>query len=562
MIKLSTFPIKTLKSRPNVSDNKSTGILMQAWFIRQTMAWVYNYTTLWLKVLRNIEKIVREEMDNYWASELYMSSLSPRELWDKTGRWDAIDVMFHLPTWEEGKEYWLNSTHEEVVVPLMNEFINSYKDSNTCVYQIQTKFRNEKRAKSGLLRWREFIMKDAYSFHVNNKDFIEYYEWMKQVYMNVFNRLGIWKDTYITLADWWTFTDKYSHEFQTLLPIWEDTIYIDEKAWISYNQEVAPSKIAMENISDKNMLEKQDIKHAWDIIWVDALEKLLWIPKTKTTKTMFFETDGKRFIVTCVRGDYEINTIKLRKILWCKKLELATEERVKKVIWTKIGYAWIINLPAWIELFIDDSVKWLTNFETWTNKDFHHSINVNFWRDLELPEEFYDFKDAKEWDLNPETWNKFVVKKASEVWNIFPLETKFSKPFGMKMLDWDNKEKDVIMWCYGIWISRAMWVVAEYFAWEKWINWPENIAPADYYIIVLWEENINIALKIVQDLEKKWNSVIFDDRMWKKVWFWQKAWDSELYWIPNRIVISPKTIESGGYELLKRWETEWKIIKF
>ena len=562
MIKLSTLPIKTLKSRPNISDNKSTGILLQAWLIRQTMAWVYNYTTLWLKVLRNIEKIVREEMDNYWASELYMSSLSPKELWEKTGRWDAIDVFFHIPTGEDWKEYWLNSTHEEVVVPLMREFINSYKDSNVCVYQIQNKFRNEKRAKSWLLRWREFIMKDAYSFHVNNEDFEKYYEWMKQVYMRVFKRLGLWKDTYIILADWWTFTDKYSHEFQTLLPIWEDTIFIDEKAGISYNSEVSPSKIWTPNKKDDKLLKREDIKLDISIIWVDALEKELNIPKIKTTKTMFFVTDKNKFLVASLRWDYEINTIKLRKIIWCNILELASEKKVKEIMWTMIGFAWIYNLPRNIDLYIDDSVKWMTNFETWTNKDWYHSINVNFWVDIDVPERFYDFKDAKEWDLNPETWNKYLVKKASEVWNIFPLETKFSNPFGMKMLDENNKEQDVIMWCYGIWISRLMWVIAEYYAWEKWINWPENIAPADYYIIVIWEENLDKAFALAKNLEKEWKTVILDDRMWKKIWFWQKAWDSELYWIPNRIVVSPKTVDAGGYELLIRWEKEWKIIKF
>lgn len=560
MIKLSNFPIKTLKSSPKISDNKSTSILLQAWFIRQTMAGVYNYTTLWLKVLRNIEKIVREEMDNYWASELYMSALSPKDVWDKTGRWD-IEEYFKLPTYDE-KYYRLNPTHEEIVVPLMDEFINSYKDSNTCVYQIQTKFRNEKRAKSGLLRWREFIMKDAYSFHINQKDFENYYEWMKKVYLKIFDKLWLWKDTYIALADGWVFTEKFSHEFQTLLPIWEDTIYIDEKAWISFNQEVSPSKIWTENVQDEKLLEKQDISHGDDVIWVEALEKFLWVPAIKATKTMFYETEEGEFIVASLRWDYEINEIKLRKIIWCKSLKFASDERVKEVIWTRNGFAWIVNLPkSWITLYIDDSVETMTNFETWTNKDWFHSINVNFWRDLEKPAKFYDFKDAKEWDYNPETWNKFIVKKACEVWNIFPLETKFSNPFGLKMLDENNKEQNVIMWCYGIWVSRLMWVIAEYYMSENTILWPESVTPADYYIIVIWEENLEKSLEIATKLEKEWKSVILDDRMSKKVWFWQKAWDCELFWIPNRIVISPKTIELWGYELLQRGQ-ENKIIKF
>lgn len=407
MIKLSNFPINTLKTRPKISDNISTGILLQAWFIRQTMAWVYNYTTLWLKVLRNIENIVREEMDAYWSSEILMSGLSPMDIWEKTGRAD-IEEYFKVPTYGD-KHYRLNPTHEEIVVPLMSEFINSYKDSWACVYQIQTKYRNEKRAKSGLLRGREFLMKDAYSFHLTDEEFVEYYEGMKKVYMRIFDRLELLKDTYITLADWGVFTDKYSHEFQVVLSIGEDDIYICDKCNTSHNKEV----VDLEN----------------------------------------------GFVCT----------------------------------------------------------------ECW---DTAHRI-----------------------------------EKASEVWNIFPLETKFSKPFGMKMADENNIEQDVLMWCYGIWISRLMWVIAEYNMTENGIAWPESVAPADYYIIVIGEENLEKANEIASKLESEWKTVILDDRMWKKIGFWQKAWDCELFWIPNRIVISPKTIEAGVYELIKR-NKESEIINF
>lgn len=407
MIKLSTFPIKTLKTRPVVSDNISTSILLQAGFIRQTMAWVYNYTTLWLKVLRNIENIVREEMDNYWASEILMSGLSPMDIWEKTGRAD-IEEYFKVPTYGD-KFYRLNPTHEEIVVPLMSEFINSYKDTWACVYQIQTKYRNEKRAKSGLLRGREFLMKDAYSFHLTDEEFVEYYEGMKKVYMKIFDRLWLLADTYITLADWWVFTDKYSHEFQVVLPIWEDEIYICDNCGTSHNKEV----VDLEN----------------------------------------------GFVCT-----------------GC--------------------------------------------------------------------------------------WEKaHRIEKASEVWNIFPLETKFSKPFWVKMADENNKEQDVLMWCYGIWVSRLMWVIAEYFMTENGINWPESVAPADYYIIVIWEENIEKAIELAEKLESKWKSVILDDRMNKKIGFWQKAWDCELFWISRRIVISPKTLEQWGFEFTKRGE-ESEIVNF
>ncbi len=401
MIQLSKFPFKTSKTMPKVSDNKSTGLLLQAGFIRQTMAGVYTYTTLGQRIYNNIENIVREEMDSVWAFETKMPNLSPKEFWDQTNRWN-IDVLFHVPA-TNNKEYALNCTHEEIVTPLLGDFIQSYKDLPTCAYQIQYKFRNEKRAKSGLLRGREFIMKDAYSFHASDEDFVEYYEKMKEVYMKIFERLWLWKDTFIALADGGTFTEKYSHEFQVRLEIGEDTIYTCQKCWLSHNEEV---------------------------ISVDSFKCL-----------------------ECRGGKYK----------------------------------------------------------------------------------------------------KF---SASEIWNIFPLETKFSKAFGLTYSDENNKAQTPIMGCYWIGVSRAMWIVAEYFMTEKWINWPAHIAPANYYIIVLWEENVDKAQEISINLEKQWKTVILDDRMGRKFWFWQKAWDCELWWIPNRIVISPKTLEKWGYELRKQGEKE------
>lgn len=406
MLRLENFAFKTLKSRPVVSDNVSTSILLQAGFIRQTMAGVYNYTTLGLKVLRNIENIVREEMDNYGANEMLLSALSPRDLWEKTGRWDKVDVLFKVPA-HEGKEYALNPTHEEVVTPLMNEFIESYKDAGKCVYQIQNKFRNEKRAKSGILRGREFLMKDAYSFHIDADEFDQYYQGMQKVYMSIFARLGLQDSTVMCVADGGDFTERFSHEFQVVTPIWEDTIYICEDCGLGHNDEVLDE--------DKN-----------------------------------FECKS------CGSKNYKI-------------------------------------------------------------------------------------------------------EKASEVGNIFPLETKFSNAFGLKMSDENNKPQDVLMGCYGIWISRLMWVIAEYFMTEKWIAWPESIAPATHYIIVMGEEAIQKAEELAVKLESQWNRVILDNRKGKKFGFGQKAGDCELFGIKNRIAITPKTLEQGGYELTIRGE-ESQII--
>lgn len=237
MLLLSTLPFKTQKSMPTGSDNRGTGLLLQAGMIRQTMAGAYNFTTLGLRVLRHIETIVREEMDAAGAREVLMTALGTRESWEKTDRWDSVDVLFKLPA-AEGKEYALNPTHEEIVTPLVGEFIQSYKDLDACsVYQIQWKFRNEKRAKSGLLRGREFLMKDAYSFHRNQEELDTYFEVMHAAYDRIFSRLGLADSTYYTFASGGDFS-KYSYEFQTELSIGEDEIFLCEKCDQAHNKEI------------------------------------------------------------------------------------------------------------------------------------------------------------------------------------------------------------------------------------------------------------------------------------------------------------------------------------
>lgn len=237
MLLLSQFPFKTQKSIPQVSDNRSTGVLLQAGYIRQEMAGAYIYGPMGLRVLRKIEAIVREEMNRIGSNEILMTALGSKEHWLETDRWDHVDVLFKLPA-AEGREYALNPTHEEIVTPLMREFIRSYKDLENCsVYQIQSKFRNEKRAKSGLLRGREFLMKDMYSFHRNQEDLDTYFEIVHAAYDWVYDRLGLADVTHYTFASGGDFS-KYSYEFQTELEIGEDNAYICKKCGQSHNEEI------------------------------------------------------------------------------------------------------------------------------------------------------------------------------------------------------------------------------------------------------------------------------------------------------------------------------------
>jgi prolyl-tRNA synthetase len=403
MLKMSQNAFKTTKTQVSSADNLSTKYLLQGWYIRQELAWVFNYLPLWLKVLNNIKTIITKHLETLWAQEILMSSLGAKEKWEKTGR-AGIDILFKVPTSESKNNYnFLNPTHEEIVTPLMSEFIKSYKDLPMAVFQTQTKFRNEKRAKSGILRWREFLMNDMYSFHTDQESLDEMYNKVIEVYKNIFRDLGIGSDTYLTYASGGAFS-KYSHEFQTLTSLGEDTIHIDKN-----------NKIALNN-----------------------------------------------------------------------------------------------------EIIEDSSVK----------------------------EEFKE--------------NQFVEEKWSEVWNIFKLWTKFTDACDVNYIDKNWKERRVYMWCYGIWVSRTMGIVAEKFLDEKWLIWPENIAPYDYYVIRIWDERVDEeAKKVIERLENIWKTVIYDDR---NIWFWQKAKDADLLWIPKRIVVSEKTLAQGGIEYKSRNNDIYEIL--
>ncbi len=397
MLRMSQNSFKSMKNQLSSADNQSAKYLLQAWYIRQELAWVFNYLPLWLKVLNNVKKIITRHLESLWAQEILMSSLWSREKWETTGR-SWIDILFKVPFSDNKDKYnFLNPTHEEIVTPLVSEFIKSYKDLPMSVFQTQTKFRNEKRAKSWILRWREFLMNDMYSFHTDQESLDDMYEKVIGVYQNIFKDLGIWEDTYLTYASWGNFS-KYSHEFQTLTPLWEDTIHVDKD-----------QKIALNN-----------------------------------------------------------------------------------------------------EIIEDESVK-------------------------------EEFKDCN-----------FVEQKWSEVGNIFKLWTKFTDSFNVNYMDKDWTQRRVFMWCYGIWVSRTMGIIAEKFLDEKGLVWPENIAPYDYYVIRIGDEKIDQKAKeIIQHLESAWKSVIYDER---DLWFWQKAKDADLFWIPHRIVISERTLAQWWVEY--KWRRE------
>lgn len=554
MLQLSRFPFKTLKSAPKVSDNRSTSLLLQGGYIRQAMAGAYEFLPMGQRVLRNIEQVIREEMDRAGYHEMLMTILTPREYWETTNRWE-IPEYFKVPGWGN-TEYRIAPTNEENVTPIMGEFIQSYKDLPACVYHIQKKFRNEKRAKSGLLRGREFIMKDAYSFHANIEDFDAFYEDIKQVYLRVFERLGLWKDTVIADADGGAISDKNSHEFQTYLEVGEDIIVSDSSGYC-YNLELASGIPDDKNTGDVEQAMEY-IDSVPEIVNMEKMTNYFQAPAWQMLKTVVYKLqDSGKYIAVAIRGDLDINELKLAKFIRNKyeeELVLASEDHLEKLGTVRGFISPLKDSNLDIECYGDESLKTVKNFFGGANALAKSVKNVNLW-DLSILE-YADFSEPKEGftSLNV-PWEKLVFKRASEVGNIFHLGTKYSEPFKLSYLDENNKMVNKVeMGCYGIGVSRLMWVMAEYFMTEKGIAWPERVAPYSYYIIVMGEDTIKAAEKIAQDLESQWETVILDDRMGRKDGFGQKAGDCELWGIPNRIVISPKTLEQGGYELFKRWQ--------
>ncbi|MFA6533320.1 MAG: proline--tRNA ligase [Patescibacteria group bacterium] len=544
-------------------DSANATFLTKGGFIDQVMAGVYTYLPLGLRVLNKIENIIREEMDII-GNEVFMPSLAPQSTWEKTGRLGTVDILMKTTAankFAEAKnsaEYVLNPTHEEVVTPLGQKFNLSYKDFPFALYQIQTKFRNEPRVKSGLLRGREFRMKDLYSFHTTIEDFKKYYEVSKKVYFKIFERLGLKNDTVIVLASGGSFTDDYSHEFQTFCETGEDVIFFSKGKSVYYNREVTPSIAPKIIENDKSMQPRKDVLGK-GIIGVQELADYLKIPVEKTTKTLIFETDDNRIIAAAVRGGYDINEDKLRKIAKCKALKLASPEVVKKITGAEVGYAGILNLPKEVNVYIDESVNNRLNFECGANKTDHHSVNVNFGRDLPLPNKFYDIKVAQDGDLDPETNEKYLVKKAAEIGNIFPLYTKFTDAFNYKFTDQDGKQKPIYMGCYGIGPSRIMGVIVEKFHDERGIIWPESVAPFQVHLIGLdlKDEKISSkANKVYKILKENNIEVLFDDRM--DATAGNKFSDADLIGIPVRLVVSKRTGEKVEYK--KRREKEVKIL--
>ncbi|MBI5155733.1 proline--tRNA ligase [Candidatus Peregrinibacteria bacterium] len=563
---LSRLFSKTSKESASDDRSKNADLLTRAGFISKTMAGVYSYLPLGARVLWKIEKMLREEMDKIGA-EVFLPSLSPTANWEKTGRLETVGILFQasganaVSVHTNDARYILNSTHEEIITPLVQQFVKSYKDLPCAAYQIQTKFRNEPRAKSGLLRGREFRMKDLYSFHASEEDMMDYF--LKKAipaYTTFFKRIGLGDRTVIALASGGDFSKEPSREFQTKCESGEDHVFHASGSDIFYNRELTPCHAPAWGNPKEEMRPREDVVGK-GIIGVEGLAKFLKIEVERTTKTILFETAKGDVVAAAVRGGYDIDEHKLRQILGTD-FSLATPETVKRVTKAEVGYAGPLGLPKNVRVIWDDSTQGRRNFECGANKTDYHSINVNFGRDLPEPSEFVDIKVAREGDLDPKTGKVYEVFKTAEVGNVFTLFRKFSDAFGFTFKDKDGKEKPVYMGCYGLGTTRVMGVLAEIYNDEHGLCLPEQVAPARVHIVAIAkqkeEEAFTVAQKLYDDLTAAGVECLFDDRLEASVG--SRLADADLIGVPWRVIVSPKTLEKKNIEVKRRIMKEAEMV--
>ena len=546
---------RTSKQAPADEVARNARLLIQAGYVYKTMAGVYSYTPLGLRVVENIKQIVREEMNAIDSQELIMSSLQRKELWQETGRWsdEMVDVWFKSKL-QDGTEVGFGWTHEEPIIELLRSYLKSYKDLPISVYQFQNKLRNELRAKSGIMRGREFVMKDMYSIHATKADLEAYYDATIEAYNRCYKRFGIGDDTYVTFASGGAFT-KYSHEFQTVCEAGEDDIFIVPSTNVAYNAEVAPVQ-ATPNPDAGAEMKPLGILDDETIIGAEALTKALDIPRTASTKSMLYDSSAG-MLLAVVRSDYEINEDKLKAVADVSWLRLADGEQIEAATGAKLGFAGLYNLPEDVRLFVDDSCEDMVNFETGANKTGQHAYNVNWERDVPRPSEFVEIKMAKEGDISPETGEVYLCRRTAEVGNIFNFGTQKSEEMNLVFTGEDGKQHYAWMGSYGIGITRVMGVIVEKFADEKGLVWPENIAPARVYLVQIGQDSRAVADDLYDTLRAAGIETIYDDRDERPG---VKFADAELLGIPTRVTVSDRLLSDGKWEVVSRQSGQQQLL--
>lgn len=551
-MKMSKLFIQTLREFPADAEVISHKLLVRAGYIKKLSSGIYNYLPIMWKVLTKIENIIREEMNNAGAQELLMPFVQPQELWEESGRWDVYGKELMRMKDRHDRGMCLGPTHEEIITSVARDVVKSYKQLPVNLYQIQLKYRDEIRPRFGLLRGREFIMKDAYSFHVDDADLDIEYKNMAQAYTKIFNRCGL--ETKVVQSDSGAIGGNVSHEYMVVIDTdaGENDVFFCDKCDYAANSERAVSKLQAAQtdgeFNEAKIIETPNTKS------IEDLKGLLNVPASVILKTLVYVAD-KKTVLVLIRGDKSVEETKLKNALNVNELRIASAIEIKELMIEKgfdaeAGFIGPVDIQG-VWMIADESIKDLKNFVVGCNQTDKHLVGANFGAEVKTFDKFFDVRLVEKGDFCVECGAPLNVCQGIEVGNIFKLGTKYSKPMKAVFADIDGKEKPYVMGCYGIGVTRTAQAAVEKFHDENGIIWPISIAP--YHVVIVPvntkdELQMKTATEIYEKLIAQGVEAILDDRDERPG---VKFKDADLIGFPYRITVG-KTIQEGLVEFKTR----------
>ena len=557
-MRTTQYLLSTLKETPADAEVVSHQLMLRAGMIRKLASGLYNWMPTGVRVLRKVEKIVREEMENAGSLEISMPGVQPADLWLESGRWEQYGPELLRITDRGDRQFVLGPTHEEVVTDIIRNEVTSYKQLPLNVFQIQTKFRDEVRPRFGVMRSREFIMKDAYSFHLTQDSLQETYDTMYQAYSKIFNRIGL--DFRAVMADTGSIGGSASHEFQVLAQSGEDDVIFSSESDYAANIELAEAVCNItERPAPQKAMELVDTPNAKTIA---ELVEQFNLPVEKTVKTLIVhgsKESGHKLVALLVRGDHELNEVKAEKHpLVASPLEFATEEEIRAAVNAGPGSLGPVNLP--LPVVADRTVAMMSDFGAGANIDGKHYFGINWERDAALPE-VADIRNVVAGDPSPDGKGTLMIKRGIEVGHIFQLGKKYSEALKATVQNEAGHNEVVFMGCYGIGVTRIVAAAIEQNFDDRGIIWPDAIAP---FQVALLPMNMHksyrvkeVAEKLYADLTAQGIEVIFDDRKERPGVMFA---DMELMGIPHTIVIGDRNLDSGVVEYKYRRSEDKSLI--
>ena len=553
-MKQSKLLIPTLKEVPSDAEAISHQLMLRGGYIKQITAGMYAYLPLAYRVLRNIETIIREEMENIDAAEMLVPAALPAELWQQTGRYETYGPNLFKFQDRHERDFILGPTHEETFTTIVRDAVKTYKKLPITLYQIQTKYRDENRPRFGLLRGREFIMKDAYSFHAEEESLDKTFRDMDSAYTNVFNRVGL--NFRSIIGDAGAMGGNNSKEFMAIAPIGEDTVVYSDESDYAANLEMAQNKRTMPK-SHETLGELQKVATP-GAKTIDEVAEFLGSSADREIKTLLFIADEKP-VVVLMHGNDEVNEVKLKNYLSCDFLRPAEEDEARKYLGAGFGSLGPVGVSEEIEILADLDVENMANASVGANEDGFHYLNANLGRDFSVTH-FADLRTVQEGETSPDGKGRLKFTRGIEIGHIFKLGTRYSKDLDAVVLDENGRQLPIIMGCYGIGVSRLLSAIVEQHSDENGIVWPRSIAPFDVHVIpvnVKKEEQVELSEKVTELLENAGYKVLVDDRKERPG---VKFADSDLIGIPARITVGKKAAE-GIVEIKLRRTGETLEVK-